>query len=245
MKIKHTKIALILTLTTVSLGFNFGTTGSAQVVKRNRVITATPTPKATPKPAQTPSPKPTATPFPTPPTPTPVPKQTLFDLQAKIRQVLFRPELRRGSVGVKIVSLDTGKMIFEQDAEKYFMPASNMKSFTVAAAMEKLTPNFRFITSVLANALPDANGTIKGDLTVYGRGDISISTAFYDGDYYKGVDELANRIAQAGVKRIEGNLVGDETFFSGSAIPDGLGMGRSAMVLRRGSFGSAAQRQFG
>lgn len=220
MKIKQTKIALILTLTIVSLGFNFGTTSSAQVVKRNRVITATPTPKATPKPAQTPSPKPTATPFPSP-TPTPAPAQTLFDLQAKIRQVLFRPELKRGSVGIKIVSLDTGKTIFEQDAEKYFMPASNMKSFTVAAAMEKLTPNFRFITSVLANAPPDENGTIKGDLTIYGRGDISISTAFYDGDYYKGVDELANRIAQAGVKRIEGNLVGDETFFSGSAIPTG------------------------
>jgi D-alanyl-D-alanine carboxypeptidase/D-alanyl-D-alanine-endopeptidase (penicillin-binding protein 4) len=200
MKFNKTKIALILSLTIISLGFNFGRTSSAQVVKRSRVITPTPTPKQTPTPPGT---------------------QTIFDLQAKIRQILSRPELRRGSVGVKIVSLDTGKTVFEQDAEKYFMPASNMKSYTVAAALERLTPNFRFVTSVLASAPPDAEGVVKGDLTVYGRGDISISYSFYNGDIYRGIDELADRIAQAGVKRVEGNLVGDETFFSGSAIPSG------------------------
>lgn len=212
MKIKH--FALILTLAAVGSFFNFHNEISAQVVRDNRVVTATPTPTPKQTPTATPPPPTTAT-------PSSVPKQTLFDVQAKIRQILFRPELKRGSVGVKIVSLDTGKMIFEQDAEKYFMPASNMKSFTVAAALERLTPNFRFVTSVFANALPDANGTIKGDLTVFGRGDISISTAFYDGDYYGGIDALADRIAQAGVKRIEGNLIGDETFFSGSPIPTG------------------------
>ncbi|CAN5636969.1 D-alanyl-D-alanine carboxypeptidase/D-alanyl-D-alanine-endopeptidase [soil metagenome] len=215
MKINRTKFALVLSLALIGLSFNFGNPISAQVVKRNRVIT-TAAPSPTPKTVQMPLPSPTPI-----ATPTPVSGQTLFDLQAKIRQVLFRPELKRGNVGVKIISLDTGKTIFEQNAEKYFMPASNMKSFTVAAAIEKLSPNFRFVTSVFANSAPDASGTIKGDLTIYGRGDISISTAFYDGDYYRGVDELADRIAQAGVKRVEGNLIGDETFFSGSAIPAG------------------------
>ncbi len=134
---------------------------------------------------------------------------------------LARPELQRGQVGVKIVSLDTGKTVFEENAEKYFMPASNMKSFTVSAALERLSPDFHFVTSVFAPALPDANGTIHGDLTVFGRGDVSISTAFYDGDYYKGLDALAAKIAQSGVKRIEGNLVGDESYFTGNQIPSG------------------------
>ncbi|MEO6588342.1 MAG: D-alanyl-D-alanine carboxypeptidase/D-alanyl-D-alanine-endopeptidase [Pyrinomonadaceae bacterium] len=216
MKYIKTKIALILTLTVIGFNVDFTETISAQVVRDDRVITATTTPTPKNIPAASPTPFPSPTPF-----ATPAPKQNLSSLQSQIRQVLFRPEFRRGSIGVKIVSLDTGKTVFEQDAEKYFMPASNMKSFTVAAAMEKLTPNFRFVTSVFANSAPDVNGTISGDLTIYGRGDISISTAFYDGDYYKGIDELANRIAQTGVKRIEGNLVGDETFFSGSAIPSG------------------------
>ncbi len=99
------------------------------------------------------------------------------------------------------------------------MPASNMKSFTVATALEKLSPNFQFVTSVYAPMMPDANGVIRGDLTVFGRGDVSFSGAFYDDDYYKGLDALAEKIAAAGVKRIEGNLVGDESYFTGFAIP--------------------------
>ena len=165
-------------------------------------------------PTPTPSPQASAT-----PTPSPVPVQTLENLQAKIRQRMSASEVRRGRVGIKIVSLSTGKVVFENDADKYFMPASNMKNFTVAAALERLGPDFKFVTSVYANAKPDATGTIKGDLRVYGRGDISISTAFNNGDYYKGLDNLVDKIAAAGVKRIEGDLVGDESYFKGFALP--------------------------
>ncbi|MEK7724302.1 MAG: D-alanyl-D-alanine carboxypeptidase, partial [Acidobacteriota bacterium] len=121
-----------------------------------------------PKPVPTPTPiiTPTLTPVVTPtPIPTPPPIQTLPELQSRIRLSLSRPELRRGSVGIKIVSLSTGKVIFEENAEKYFMPASNMKSYTVGTAMEKLTPNFRINTSVYSGSMPDSNGVIKGDLT--------------------------------------------------------------------------------
>ena len=222
---KLSRTAVFIISAIVFLGINFGT--SAQDSKRDRVIVgATPTPKIspTPKPTQTPkttpTPTSTATPKPTA-TPTPQTVQTLESLQNKIRLALSRPELRRGTVAVKIASLNSGKVIFEDSAEKYMMPASNMKSFTVATAIEKLTPNFRFVTSVFANSKPDETGTIKGDLTIFGRGDISISTAFYEGDHFKGLDALADRIVQSGVKRIEGNIVGDESYFSGSAIPAG------------------------
>jgi D-alanyl-D-alanine carboxypeptidase/D-alanyl-D-alanine-endopeptidase (penicillin-binding protein 4) len=90
-----------------------------------------------------------------------------------------------------------------------------MKIFTVAAALDRLTPDFRFKTSVYADAKPDATGTVKGNLTIYGRGDPSISATFNNGDYFKAVNELADSIAAAGVKRVEGDLVGDETYFAG------------------------------
>jgi serine-type D-Ala-D-Ala carboxypeptidase/endopeptidase (penicillin-binding protein 4) len=145
--------------------------------------------------------------------------QTLSDLQARVRNVLNRPELARGRIGVKIVSLDSGKVLFEDSAEKFFMPASNMKSYTVAAAMDKLTPDFRFITSVYSAQAADTNGTIRGPLTIYGRGDPSISTAFNDGDYFKGMQALADKIVAAGVKRIEGDLIGDESYYNSDPIP--------------------------
>ncbi|MEO6334055.1 MAG: D-alanyl-D-alanine carboxypeptidase/D-alanyl-D-alanine-endopeptidase [Pyrinomonadaceae bacterium] len=168
--------------------------------------------------AQTPAP--TTTPLPQP-FPSVMPKQveSLVDLQSKIRGRLLSPDLRRGQVGVKIVSLNTGKVVFEQNAEKYFMPASNMKNFTVATAIEKLTPDFRFVTSVYAPSTPDPAGVVKGNLRIFGRGDVSISTSFSEGNYYKGLDDLADKIAAAGVKRVEGDLIADESFFVGSPVP--------------------------
>jgi len=94
-----------------------------------------------------------------------------------------------------------------------------MKNFTVAAALERLGPDFRFVTSVYAAAMPDASGTIRGDLRIFGRGDVSISTAFNNGDYYKGLDNLADKIIAAGVKRVEGGILADESHFKGFAIP--------------------------
>jgi D-alanyl-D-alanine carboxypeptidase/D-alanyl-D-alanine-endopeptidase (penicillin-binding protein 4) len=208
---------VFVTLLWVSL-MSAASVSEAQITSRPSSVTPTPTPKrATPKPSA--SPTPTAT-------PTPLPVQTLAQLQSKIRQRMFAPDVRRGRVGIKIVSLNSGKVIFESDSEKYFMPASNMKSFTVATGFEKLGADFRFVTSVYANALPDADGVVKGDLRIFGRGDVSISTAFFGTTatdpetYYKGVDRLADKIAAAGVKRIEGSIVGDESYFKGFHIPD-------------------------
>jgi D-alanyl-D-alanine carboxypeptidase/D-alanyl-D-alanine-endopeptidase (penicillin-binding protein 4) len=145
------------------------------------------------------------------------PKQTLQFLTSKIAERLSRPEVRRGQVGVKIVSLNSGKVVFQQNAEKYFMPASNMKNFTVAAAIERLTPDHRFVTSVYASSAADSTGTVKG-LRIFGRGDVSISDTFNDGDKLRGLDRLADAIVAAGVKRVEGDIIGDETYFTGNPV---------------------------
>ncbi len=146
--------------------------------------------------------------------------RTVNQLTADLGTILARPEYRRARVGFKVVSLGSGKAIFEQDAEKYFMPASNMKNFTVATALEKLSPDFRFRTSIYA-AGPVENGVIRGPLRVYGRGDISLSYTFENGDMLKGIDRVADALTAAGVKSIEGDIIGDETYFSGSSTPTG------------------------
>ena len=93
-------------------------------------------------------------------------------------------------VGIKVVSLETGKTLFEENADKLLRPASNMKLYTVSAALDRLSPDYHFVTSVYG-AKPDAAGTVAGDLTVYGRGDPSIAARFNNGDYFKGIDDLA------------------------------------------------------
>ena len=132
-----------------------------------------------------------------------------------------QPALEAGFFAVKIVSLDTGAVIFEQDSRKLVRPASNMKIYTVATAFDKLTPDYRFITSVYAKEKLDDDGKVKGDLIIYGRGDPSIAARFNDGDYFKGINALADRIVAAGVKRIKGDLVGDESYFDGDSFGSG------------------------
>src|SRR6185369_13790808 len=120
-----------------------------------------------------------------------------------------------------VTSLDTGRVLFEENAQKLLRPASNMKIYTVATALDRLSPDFRFNTSIYAQAKPSADGVIKGDLTIFGRGDPSIAARFNNGDYLKGIDDLANRIVSAGVKRVEGDLIGDESYFVGPKYGSG------------------------
>src|SRR5689334_20378824 len=147
--------------------------------------------------------------------PTAAPTKTVAELQARISQILAKPELAPALIGIKVTSLDSGRVLFEGNAEKLLRPASNMKMYTVAAALDRLSPDYRFTTSVFAASKPDTAGVIHGDLRIYGRGDPSIAARFNNGDYFKTIDDLAARIVAAGVKKVEGDLVGDETYFVG------------------------------
>src|SRR5689334_9757368 len=147
--------------------------------------------------------------------------KTLPELRAKISEVLAKPELSSAMVGIKAVSLDNGRVLFEENAGKLLRPASNMKLYTIATALDRLSPDYRFSTSVYANTRPDAAGVVHGELIIYGRGDPSIAARFNNGDYYKGIDDLATRIVAAGVKRVEGDIVGDESYFVGPKYGSG------------------------
>ena len=208
-KFKPIKIAVVFVFLSALIGFPVASYG--QDPNRPRVIVS-----GTPKAKSTPTPLPN--------------RAALSDpkfgkissyVRSKVNGVLLNPLLKRGRIGVRIDWLDRNATVFSRNADKYFMPASNMKSYTVAAAIDSLGPNFRFTTSVYANSKLDSNGTLRGNLIVYGRGDPSFSTNFYDGDYYKGIDALADKIVQAGVKRIDGAIIGDETYFNTEPIPYG------------------------
>lgn len=211
------KAAFCLAL--IFLAFNFVPLSSAQETVQSQRERVAPTQTPTPKPSQSPAPKPSPTVSPTPIATPQTRVQSLPELQSQIRSVLLRPELARAQVGVKVISLESGKTIFEQNAEKYFMPASNMKNFTVAAALDRLSPNFRFVTSIYAPAPVDSSGTIRGDLIVYGRGNPLISTNVQEGASISTFDELVSKIVASGVRRIEGNLIADESYFNSEPIP--------------------------
>ena len=188
---------------------------AAQPQRERRVVVAEPTT------APTPAPSPATAATTSRPATSLLAPRTLADLQSRIDQIARQPELEAGFFAIKIVSLDTGQVVYQQNANKFVRPASNMKLYTVAAALDRLTPDYHFITSVYAQEKTDKSGTVKGDLIVYGRGDPSIAARFNNEDYFKGINVLADRIVTAGVKRIKGDLIGDESYFNGAPLGSG------------------------
>ena len=146
---------------------------------------------------------------------------TLAELRRRLAEQVSQRKYAAALWGVKIVSLDTGKLIFEHNAEKLFSPASNSKLYTVALALDRLGPDYRIKTSLYARTSPNRRGTLKGDLIVYGRGDPSLNARLHENDLLKALDPLAAELARAGVKRITGDLVGDQSFFHGPEFGSG------------------------
>ena len=151
------------------------------------------------------------------------------DLPAKIRKVLdAAPAIERGFLGLKIVDLKTGKVLFEDHADRLFVPASNSKLFATALALVRLGPDYRFHTTVIAAREPDAEGRLEGPLSLIGGGDPNLSGRELPyrvdsppGDGLQAIEDLAAQVVARGVKRIDGDIVGDDTAYAWEPYPPG------------------------
>ena len=146
------------------------------------------------------------------------PPATLAELRQRLGAHIGQAKYDAALWGVKIISLDTGITLFEQNPQKLFSPT---KLYTVALALDRLGPDYRIKTSLYAKANPSRAGTLKGDLIVFGRGDPTINARLHGGDIYNALEPLVFALTNAGVKRIAGDLVGDESYFRGPPFGSG------------------------
>ena len=143
------------------------------------------------------------------------------DASKKIDDILAQPEVARGFWGIEIANLDTGKTIYSQNADRLFTPASNTKLFTTAATLALIGPDYRFHTTVETSGTLDKYGRLDGDIILIGRGDPNLSgrNLPYNLKTERSLspthvlEELADQIVARGVKVIDGDVIGDDTFF--------------------------------
>ena len=137
-----------------------------------------------------------------------------------IDALLAAPDAAQAHWGISITTLD-GRVIYEKNDAQLFAPASNAKLFTTTTALALLGPKTTIETRVTAASAPTTQGTVRGDVTLVGAGDASMSGREYP---YSGKTErpnpplsvlegLADQLQQRGVRRVEGNIVGDDTAF--------------------------------
>jgi D-alanyl-D-alanine carboxypeptidase/D-alanyl-D-alanine-endopeptidase (penicillin-binding protein 4) len=136
------------------------------------------------------------------------------------------PAARRAFWGIESVSLRSGHVLYQSNANRLFVPASNTKLFTTALALSRLGPDYRFVTTVRATMLPDASGRIAGDLTLVGGGDplLSARTIPYQkgepkGNPLQAIEALADQVVARGVRRIDGDVVGDDAAYVWAPYP--------------------------
>jgi serine-type D-Ala-D-Ala carboxypeptidase/endopeptidase (penicillin-binding protein 4) len=121
---------------------------------------------------------------------------------------LVNGAVARGSdASIQIVELESGRVVAERNPHMAISPASNMKLFTTAAAIDLLKPTFEVTTSVHARGEVDATGTLNGDVKFVGKGDPTIGGRFHDGDATAVIREWASDLKRAGIKNINGNLI--------------------------------------
>ncbi|MEG4442545.1 D-alanyl-D-alanine carboxypeptidase/D-alanyl-D-alanine-endopeptidase [Microcoleus sp. AT9_B5] len=123
------------------------------------------------------------------------------ELGAQVDAIANRPEFSRSRWGILIQPLSSTTTIYSRDAQKYFIPASNAKLLTTAAALQKLGADFRIKTSVYSGE--------NGSLYVAGRGDPSIAEAQ--------LKSLAQQLKSRGISQVN-QLIGDDSYFQGSAV---------------------------
>ncbi len=137
------------------------------------------------------------------------------DLEHRIDAVV---ESSRALVGIQVVNLATGQIVYQRNEDKLFLPASNMKLFTMALALMRLGPDYRFVTRVMLEP--------SGDLVLAGSGDPSLSGRVYP--YQKGaaasprlhaIEDLADQAVAAGLRRIDGDVVGDDRLYPWAPYP--------------------------
>lgn len=143
-------------------------------------------------------------------------RAAVLDLGRSLESAIRQAGWRGDQWSVLVVSLDAGDTLFAHQAEEVLTPASNLKLFTSAAALHYLGPDFRY-TTYLAGTGPVRDGVLEGDLVVYGTGDPTFSTRFFESRV--GIWEaLADSLAAAGVGRVSGQLIGDASHFEGPAV---------------------------
>ncbi|MGH9969800.1 MAG: D-alanyl-D-alanine carboxypeptidase/D-alanyl-D-alanine endopeptidase [Pyrinomonadaceae bacterium] len=147
-------------------------------------------------------------------------KQAPESLAQRIDRAIDKSEFASARWGVSVISLNSGSTIYARNADRLFTPASNMKIYTTAVALDLLGAGYQWRTSVYANARPDSAGTIASDLVLYGRGAPDLVTQPKKDDAGS-LAQLADELYNRGVRKVTGNVIGDESYFRGESLGDG------------------------
>jgi D-alanyl-D-alanine carboxypeptidase/D-alanyl-D-alanine-endopeptidase (penicillin-binding protein 4) len=135
---------------------------------------------------------------------------------AAIDRLLDAPPVDRVHFGVIAVDAESGRVLYERDADQWFVPASNQKIPITAAAWSLLGPDYRFRTELWRTGAT-IGGVVEGDLVLVGSGDPSLSRRYWDSGP-AALLALADSTAATGIRRVTGALVIDSSAWDSTTV---------------------------
>ncbi|MFK7848172.1 MAG: D-alanyl-D-alanine carboxypeptidase/D-alanyl-D-alanine-endopeptidase [Rhodothermales bacterium] len=136
----------------------------------------------------------------------------------KIEDILAGPHAQSAFWGVHVKDLSSGRVMYTRNGNKTFVPASNQKLLTSAAALDALGADFRYETTLHFKG--EIGGSVlKGDLILEGAGDPTFSSKEFKAE--NPLKEWAEKLAGLGVTRIEGRIIGDDNVFDDQPYAEG------------------------
>ena len=142
-------------------------------------------------------------------------------LRAELDEIFNEPAFSNAYWGVVVQSLKNGEYLYSRNPHKNFIPASNMKLFTTAAALIKLGPEFRYRTQFYADSSIDENGILGGDLIIVGSGDPTITGRYHNGEITRPMEFWVDSLKARNISTIAGNIIGDDNYFEEEIMGEG------------------------
>ncbi len=138
--------------------------------------------------------------------------------QSAVNAFVKMKGLESANLGVNVIDIKTGVSVASFNPDKPLVPASIMKVVTTATALELYGPEYRFITKLGYSGSIDNQGILFGDIYIKGAGDPTLGSEHFERDKDDFLKSCISVILKAGIKRIEGWIIVDETCFDTEGV---------------------------
>ncbi|MDD3860210.1 MAG: D-alanyl-D-alanine carboxypeptidase/D-alanyl-D-alanine-endopeptidase, partial [Bacteroidales bacterium] len=146
--------------------------------------------------------------------------KTYSDLQNELTKL---PEFKNASLGLYAVNLSTGDKVFDYNSQTSLAPASVFKIIPTALAIELLGPDYKFKTELAYSGSISSDGVLNGNIYVIGYGDPCLGSQNFAYHYNSNGELLqkwVNEVKKLGIKKINGDIICDISYFGEIPIPD-------------------------
>ena len=149
--------------------------------------------------------------------------------RARVELVLAQGNAEKLDWGILVADRDTGETLYELNGDHFFTPASNAKIIITALALGSLGGDYKFRTTLESKAALGNDGRLAGDLILVGRGDPDLSNRRFPyigrgdriGTTEKVLAEMADEAVAKGLREVDGDIVGDDSYYPYDPYPAG------------------------